>query len=876
MILTTTFFPVWSQSLISGRSLETHYRLTFATAKEQLFFEKNAQSLSVKTLNKELFQKIQADFGGFKTDPKYISKIEFQDQGPVGHLLLNFSNQDVEYFNFYQSKDGQHIVDFWIDQKKMSQEELKTQTSLEEKSPKAQKKLIPALLNKPQVIKKPVAQDDGSKNIFKFHKDYRDFRYGAPLIWDYDPLSPQIRATINLERKTAEYFYPIKDRDFEKNNEEAHLQMIINLYRKQKYGLMYKAMKLYIEKNGDNKHVDLLEYLKANAVLKDILVKKDPTMLKTVHNMYKAIMERTNVYDLKKALLKYLIQQDINDKNMISCLELGKKLYVSSQENFDKEESKYAIEIMLYSLAKLGQIEKIDELVKDKTVAITLPKQTLYSYKIYVLLKQQKNQDAIDLYEGLKTSLAKPIDGTILFNVGEAYFREARFDEAIKIFDDFLVFYSHFSYASLARLRMALSYEISEKDIKQTQDLYENAINRSSDLKIAFEARLRYVSLTTIRKLNPTPRDLENRDFLDTNTLNSEMDLNLKKLLWLVRLRTFIVDKSYFKALTYLNAIAVASFKPSESRVFNGDGAEIVYALIEQSFNEMEYSKIIRYWEVYKDKFVDKVAMDPYLNFIVGQSYVKLGLFNSFEKLYAEFEKLKESPYRSYPIWIERNNSSNKVAMIQEIQILKHIKLKNWSVALEKTVQFQKDYPSGNKTHYYFGIVYYNLKEFKKAATSFENFLSSKTKLKLYDMTEAAEMLNAYIDSVYEMGETEKFRKLVSALISDTEHLKGQNKLLNGVRERGMYLSIEMSSADKETDAIYVIEDIEKFKKEFDKSLYTPRIQYLLATSLIKKNRVTEGKEILKNLIEDKNTADYLKELSKSELSILEIKNLTL
>ena len=135
---------------------------------------------------------------------------------------------------------------------------------------------------------------------------YRDFRYGASFIWDYDALSPTPPEMINLADKTPEFFYPVVDRNYNKDDRESHLQLIINLYRQEKWGLMHKAMKLFTEKYGPGE-VDLMDYLKANALLRDNIVKKDPAPIKMAVNIYKSIYERTSNYELAQALVKYMI-----------------------------------------------------------------------------------------------------------------------------------------------------------------------------------------------------------------------------------------------------------------------------------------------------------------------------------------------------------------------------------------------------------------------------------------------------------------------------------------------------------------------------------------------------------------------------------------
>jgi len=53
-------------------------------------------------------------------------------------------------------------------------------------------------------------------------------------------------------------------------------------------------------------------------------------------------------------------------------------------------------------------------------------------------------------------------------------------------------------------------------------------------------------------------------------------------------------------------------------------------------------------------------------------------------------------------------------------------------------------------------------------------------------------------------------------------------------------------------------------------------VSYLQGLALIQNQKIKEGKELLNNLVNDKNVSDYIKELAKSELSLINIKEKTL
>jgi len=53
-------------------------------------------------------------------------------------------------------------------------------------------------------------------------------------------------------------------------------------------------------------------------------------------------------------------------------------------------------------------------------------------------------------------------------------------------------------------------------------------------------------------------------------------------------------------------------------------------------------------------------------------------------------------------------------------------------------------------------------------------------------------------------------------------------------------------------------------------------VNYLLGQAFISNQKIKEGKEIFTNLMNDKETSQYIKDLVKSELSLLSLKEKTL
>src|SRR5690606_7177927 len=104
-----------------------------------------------------------------------------------------------------------------------------------------------------------------------------------------------------------------------------------------------------------------------------------------------------------------------------------------------------------------------------------------------------------------------------LFNTAEAYFRSAQYEKAVELYDDFIKENSQFEKAAEARLRLALSYDLLNKDVDQTYLLYKDVINYSSNAKVSYEAKLRMLGVALGRKKAISSEDKELYSFFDAN-----------------------------------------------------------------------------------------------------------------------------------------------------------------------------------------------------------------------------------------------------------------------------------------------------------------------------------------------------------------------
>jgi len=905
----------------------TYLRWNLFTSRDQLIYQKKGQSVFLKTLNQGLYQSLKEELSKLAANNSYISDIKFLDVDNATQsyaIQIDLKEENIETFSFYREREKKYVVDFWVDGDSVSLNKasvLKTPVqpenatpAVEVKAPEAKKieesaKVTPGKIinkakrkvsnaeskdiqNEENVLKsvredqvlskivvdptKPIAlsEEEEEKLREESKKPFRDFRYGATYIWDYEPIIPAYKSPVNIKTKIPEYFFPIPNRDFKKDEKEAHLQLTINLYRKQKWGLMYKSIKLFQQKFGDKTEWETIEFLKVNAILRENIEKPNPEIYKSALNILTILSEKTDNYELKKAINKYLLTHYMEKGEYLKSLQISKAYFAGSRDNFDFEESSIPAEAMFYSLTKLGQIEKIEDLSQEKTIKKILPAQRLIAYQTYALLKANESKKVIELYEKNKNAMLNSVDPVILYNTAEAHFRSGNYQEAFNLFTKFSNEFSHEFVSSHALLRVALSADLLDKNNNEVLGHYKKAIDSAIDDEIAYEARIRYVAFRTVRKKVLDEADLETRIFLEQDKkFNIEVNKNLTKLLQQVRLRTLIVDGKYKEALAYLSLIPMLGMSKIDARVYDGDGAEIVYGLISDYFKNAEFTMVIKTWQAYKDRYLDKVALDPFINYVVGASYVKLGLFKGFDEVYANFESLKGGIPRSYPMWVERNFQGKASTLLTELVLIKDFKLKNWDLAQKNIEKFEKENAQFNKTNYFKGLIAFNQKDYKNAVTHFENFFSKNENRVIYDPIELAEMIRAYTDSVYELGQTDKFLKVSEAVLNDTTSIGTKSAFIQSVRERITYLGIEIYTNRKSKENQTMREEkMNSFIKAFPKSTYVGRVTYLLGQVLIEGNKNKEAREVLNKLINDTSVSSYIKEMAKSEIGLLNIK----
>jgi len=872
------FMQTLKADIINQESYKTHHRLNIIVPKDQVFVKKEKQQVLIQTLNLSLFEQLSLELKKQSLNQTYFNKASYSQENfpeSPATIAIDLKNDSIELFSFYRDPEKKFILDFWANNEikessKITEAKPLAPEYLEKEIAKSKPRPIPKNLKKPtgsilEIVEIPQIIDKTT------NPDYRDFRYGANFIWDYKPLIPPLERDINLESKLPESLYPINNRENLDDPREAHLQLSINFYRQEKFGLMNKSINLFETKYGKNKDRIVNDYLRVNSILRSNIVKKEKPLMLTSMSLLSQILERTDEYQFKRALYRYLLQFHVDQKDTIKSIELAKKFFVEARAEFDHEMVILSAQIILHHLALLKQNQKINDFLSDKKLMAILPAQIGAAYRSYSFLLDGKTKDIIRSYEETKSALVKPVHPSILFNTAESYFREADYDKSFQLFDELAADYSYVLHTSYARLRMALIYDLLDKPVNETLVLYRKAIDRSTLSDVRYEAKVRFVALSIPRKIKTEANDQDSEVFLEQSPDETKiMTLDLKKLLWVVRLRVLIVKKQYQEALAYLTTIPVDTLKPAEKRVFDGDGAEIVFGTIQDLYMKEEYSKAVKIWEIYRQKYEAKVAKNPYMNFLVADSFLKLGLTKSFDRSLKDLE-LSEETIREYPEWVGRVKNQPLKEYLDELSLLKLVHLSQWKEAESKMALLPVSVRNSVTFSFYEGLIHYNQRKYAEASESFENVLSEINAKNNLSPRQMADLLMAYVDSLYQLKDTDRFRTIVRALSLDIEKSKSA-QILN-ISERVNYLIVESLSGELKPNYGELEMLTRSFKNKFPKSPYISRIEYLLGISLIRSDKVKEGKNILQELTTEEKAPGYIREMARTELSALELKN---
>ena len=827
----------------------THYRIIMNQSNVQFQISKVNNDLIIKG-NKKSLDSLFNWFRLNKYSKKYISSVALNEEGD---LVVKSANNNIEAFSFVRREDKSSIIDFW-------ENNIEVAKKVEEPKKTDEVKLVNSA---PKKSKNSIAKN---KPIVK--KEYRDFRYGLNFMWDYLPMFPTVKRFIDIKRKTPMAFYELKDRDYEKSESEAHMQLTINLYRKEKWGLMNKSIDLYKKKYGVDKNEALNEFLKISALMKDDFLQGDTTPKKMVVKRLEELERISSEFNLSKAILKYVFQYYVDTGDFISSLKTGKRLFVLTKEDYDTEGLVEGLNSIIYSLSKINQYEKIASLLEDKDVEKYLDKIKIAEYKIYNFIINKKYEDVIKIYNQISNSIIGEKPASILFNVAESYFRTGDFNKAIEFYDEFIAKNSFERKVPEARLRVALAYDLLSKDEKTISRMYREVIDRSGDPEIRYEASLRYFGFEYLRKIKNIKDEL--MAFVEPPLeIKENLSKNLLKAKRLVRLRSLIVQKDYKNALTYLQQLPLDELITEERDVFRKDGSAALTYQMEDLFKNKEFSEVIRLHEMTNDKISDPNTYFFKRYELLGFSYFNLNIESSYRKIIKMIEKNNTKNFVEYPVWKNIDNSQNKDISLLKLFHLSEVKNKNKDQAFEYCQKIKDiNEIEGN---FCYGSTQFIFQDYLNAKKTLELLISD-----FYQEIENTEKNNQitymYLMSLYQKHFYEKFVQISSKVI-DEENFKNFS---NDHAEELMYLYFETVYSKKE----FVLHEqyinrVDQFISRFNKSKWIDRVRFLKGSSLIKMGKKDDGKKELDSLIST-SEKEYIKDLARSELASLILNNKTI
>jgi len=841
-------FSSFSYSIHATDS-STHYRLTVEKETKQVEVSKIEDVIYLNG-NKKVLDNILSWFRNNNFSKKYIKGVALNKDG---RLNIKVSSKNVEAFSFVRKADKNLIIDFWINDQKG--EKVAVKKDVVKLKQAARKKI------KNKKTKSLVRKEEKKIKV----REYRDFRYGLNFLWDYKPSFPEFKKFVEVKRKTPLFFYDLKQRDYEKNEQEAHMQLTINLFNKDKWGLMNKSIELYYKKYGKDKNEALNEFLRVNALIKNNYLEGETKPQKELIRRLEELELVSDEFLLSKAILKYVFQYYIDSKDYISSLKIGKKLFVLTKEDYDTEGLVESLQGIIYSLSQLNQYDKIFNLLEDKEVEKYLDKIQIAEYRIYNLVLDKKYPLAIGEFDKIKKSIIDKIPSSILFNVAESYFGQGDYKQALKFYDEFVQKYSFDKKSSHSRLRIALCYDLLEKDEGMVQQLYRDAIDRSANSKIRYEASLRYFGFEYLRKLKERKDELS--AFLEPPVdVESNMTQDLLKAKWQMRMRKFILDGEYENALVYLKKLPMEKIKPEERSVFRKDGAAALTYKMSELFKNKKYSELIQLHET-----VNKVLTDEHVYFyqrheLLGMSYYQMNIENSYKKIMDMIKNNTISQNLEYPRWKKIFSVRNRELSLLKLFYLSEIKKENFDGANFVCYKIKKiDRVEGlfcqAKTNYSFS-------KYKEAKKYFENIISE-----FYQRIEGTdfnqEVSYYYLMSLYKLRYFDKFVEIVQR-IDREKAFTGMSKL--NIEEL-KYLYFETIYSNPSYPLLGdVIESMNEFSLDFPNSRWVDRVKYLHASSLIKVGEIESGKKELDRIITTTNK-EYIRDLARSELSSIILNN---
>lgn len=834
--------------------------------KDQLIVTKTENWVLIETFEEKIFEELKLTLERNELENDYFRSVKFTKEyfpERPAQVQLFLKNNTIELFKFFKPEDQQLVLDFWVnpeikvtETEKIEVPESKPvveQRIVEEKKPDLKNDFKP-LATVDRVVSWTSSNEDVEKN------SYKDFRYGGTILWPYKGMEPQHQPDIILGSKVPEFFFPLKTPNVSKDDRESTLQLMINFYKKEKFGLMKKTIDLFNQKfKANDKEKVFLSYLEANTLLKSAIANPSSTIMQGGMARLENIIKQSDEYGYQKVSYRFLIQYAINRGDYKKSLELSKNFFIRSNENRDKEMIYLSTKTILYSLAQLNQVEKLDQFINEPQVAQWLDTQEGVSYKIYSQFKRREYQKVLSSFERIEKTLERPLDSSICFHVAESYFQVGELEKALSYYKDFITHHAFLSYSSYARTRKALISELIEEPISKVLGNYLEAIDKATLPDARVEAKIRYVAAAYNRKQVVTDGDKLILAFLDIkDDEKSWLVGDNQLLLWQTRLRSFIREGNYSDALTYFTTIPTDKMAMIHKRLFEADGTEIVLGLMQKSYQEGDNGRVIKLWGIYQDKMGGNLKENKQALFYAGNASMRLGLKTNSEQILANYRTARDH----YPQWVKRDYTSYEDDAVIAKQIVLN---KKWDKLDEHLSQYKnKDgVYAWAKVH-----LFMSKNEFRQAQVIIEELLVNKNLLKAIEPSELSDILDLYLTCLDKTENAERLQQRIAAVI---DVMGNKKDLFKEVRERARFLLSESLVREKNRKAEEVIEYLDGFILEFPKSSYAPRIVYNKALYLFSQDRKEEGTKVLNELIKNNTTPEYIREMAKSELHSLAI-----
>lgn len=839
-----------------------YLRWLLKTSKDQIIVTKNENWVLLETFEMKVFEKLKSTLEVVDLDGNYFKSLKFtNDYFPErpAQIQIFLKDASVELFKFYRPEDQQLVLDFWINPEVKVTSTENTQDSVVEKVEPIKKETV---VEKKEIIFNPQASIDKvtSWNSSKSESQnaYRDFRYGATIIWPYKGIIPLNDVDIQLNAKTPDYYLSIKTPNTVKDERESILQLVTNFYKKEKYGLMKKTMDLFLQKFTPTESESIFfSYVEANTLYKSMLSGGSVSLLQGSMSRLEDILRLTKDYDYQKVCYRFLIQYALNKENFQKALELSRNFYIRSNENRDREMIYLSTKTILYSLAQLNQVDKLDQFLNDSYVSKWLDTQEGISYKIFSLFKRNEYQKLLSTFERIEKSLSKPIDASINYHVAESYFQSGELEKSKKYYKEFITNHSFMSQASFARIRVALVSELQEESIDKVLGSYIEAIDKSTLAQARIEAKFRYVGAAYNRKQVVTDGDKMILGFLDIKDDEKAMIIgDAQLLLWQTRLRSFITANNYSDALTYYSTLPVDSMIPVHKKLFEADGTEVVLGLMQQAYLKGDHAKVVKIWGIYQDKMGQLLKINKQALYYAGTSTMRVGLKNNSDAILKEYTLAKDQ----YPQWVKRD-----YALIEDESIIARqlTNSKKW----EELESHLKEYKNRDSIYVWSKVqLFLSKNNYSDAKEVIESALTDKVIMKTVAPTELNELLEMYLTCLENTDRGEKLQKRIEAIIAV---MNPKNEVFKEARERAKFLLIESYYKEKNKNLVDVNQYIDEFEKYYPSSTYLPRIKYGKALYYFSQKNNEEGTKILNELINNKTTPKHIKEMAKSELSSL-------